>query len=237
MRAFGRSSMVVATGLLVGAVLGSPVVAQDASPSSSSPELTVRLFLDGLRQRDLETLMSVSAANAMAEQVDFAAYVERLRAWMPFQAPAPATDPLLIDLNRAQVLTQQLGQTRMLIYGLLTDVELDGVPVTPVDAAWAESLASQLDLERLAGLEVGDIVPPDAELMAGERYVAAMAKQAAIYGADEMTERVVTVSLEGRDWLIGFTLMRYDDEWLISSQTSVIAGLPATGAPMPLAGD
>lgn len=234
MRAFGRLSMALATGLLAGAVLGAPVAAQDASPSGSSPEGTVRIFLDGLRDRDLETLMRVSAANAMAEQVDFPAYVERLQAWIPFQAPAPATDPLLIDLNRAQVLTQQLGQTRMLIYGLLTDVALDGLPVTPADAAWAEDFMRQLDLDRLAGLEVGDIVPPDPELMAGERYRDVMARQAAIHGADEMTERVATVSLDGRDWLVGFTLMRYGDVWLISSQTSAIAGLPVTGAPMPL---
>jgi len=234
MRAIGRWSMVLATGLLAGAVIGGPVAAQEASPSLATPEGAVRVYLDGLRQRDLDALTAVSSAEAMAENVDFEAYIERLGAWQPFQAPAPATDPLLIDLNRIQHVQQLLGQTRLLIYGLLTDARLDGAVVAPADAAWATSFTRQLDLERLADLQVGPIVPPDPELMAGERYRELTARQAAIYGADELTERVAAVSLEGRDWLVGFTLLRYGDEWSVSSQTSAIGGLPPTGAPMPV---
>jgi hypothetical protein len=236
MRAIGRWRVTLAAGLLASVMVGAPGAAQGPSPSTSTPEGAVRIYLDAFKERDLDALMSVSAANPVAEQVDFTAYVERLQAWLPFQAPAPATDPFLVDLNRVQQVAQLLGQTRMLTYGLLTDAQLDGSTVAPVDAAWATSFMSQLDLTRLDGLEVDSVVEPDPELMAGERYREVMAKQAAVYGADEMTERVATVSLEGRDWLVGFTLMRFGDAWHIASQNSVIAGLPATGAPTPLDG-
>lgn len=237
MRVIGRWRVMLAAGLLASAMAaGAPGAAQEPSPSPSTPEGAVRIYLEAFKARDLESLMSVSAANPIAEQVDFTAYVERLRAWLPFQAPAPATDPFLVDLNRVQQLSQLLGQTRMLTYGLLTDAQLDGSTVAPVDADWAASFMSQLDLTRLDGLEIDSVVEPDPELMAGERYREVMAKQATVYGADEMTERVATVSLEGRDWLIGFTLMRFGDTWHVSSQTSAIGGMPATGVPTPIDG-
>lgn len=236
MRAIGRWRVVLAAGVLASVMAATPGAAQEASPSTSSPEGAVRTYLDAFKARDLDSLLSVSAAGRIAEQVDFTAYVDRLRAWVPFHAPAPATDPFLVDLNRVQQAAQLLGQTRILTYGLLTDVQLDGSTVAPVDAAWAAAFMDQLDLTRLDGLEVDSIVEPDPELMAGDRYRELMAKQAAVYGADEMTERVATVSLEGRDWLVGFTLMRFGDAWHIANQTSVIGGLPATGAPTPVEG-
>lgn len=236
MRGYGRVAMGLAAGLLAGVVMVAPAGAQDASPSVATPEGAVRIYLDAFKARDLGTLMDVSAANPVAEQVDFVAYVERIRAWLPFQAPAPATDPFLVDLNRVQQLSQLLGQTRMLTYGLLTDVQLDGSAVTPVDAAWAEAFIDQLDLGRLDGLEIGEIALPDPEIMGSDRYRELTAKQAAVYGADEMTERVAVVSLEGRDWLVGFTLMRFGEAWHVAQQSSAIAGLPPTGAPTPIDG-
>lgn len=236
MRGYGRVVMGLAAGLLAGVVMVAPAGAQDASPSVATPEGAVRIYLDAFKARDLESLMAVSAADPVADEVDFVAYVDRIRAWLPFQAPAPATDPFLIDLNRVQQASQLLGQTRMLTYGLLTDVQLDGATVAPVDAAWAEAFMDQLDLARLDGLEIGEIALPDPELMDSDRYREVMAKQAAVYGADEMTERVALVSLEGRDWLVGFTLMRFGDAWHVNSQTSAIAGLPATGVPTPIDG-
>jgi hypothetical protein len=94
-------------------------------------------------------------------------------------------------------------------------------------------VADQLDLARLADLQIGEIAPPDPELMSGERYLDAVGKQAAVYGADELTERVALVAVEGRSYVVGFTLMRYGDAWLVSSQSSAIGGTPATGAPIP----
>jgi hypothetical protein len=227
-------SMAMSAGLLAVTALAGPVAAQEASPSVATPEGAVEIYLDAFKARDLDTLLDVSAAEEIGEQVDFVAYVDRIRAWLPFQAPAPATDPFLVDLNRMQQAAQLLGQTRMLTYGLLTDVQLDGATVAPVDAAWAEAFMAQLDLSRLDGLEVGEIALPDPEIMGSDRYQEVMATQAAVYGADEMTERVATVSLEGQDWLVGFTLMRFGDAWQVSSQTSVIAGLPVTGVPVPV---
>lgn len=226
-------AMGMALGLLATALGALPAVGQATPAGPATPEDAVRAYLQGVANADPDAVLDASAVDAMASGVDFVGWVDRLHAWMPFQAPVPATDPFLVELNRAQQASQLLSQTRMLLYGLLTDVELDGSPVAPVDAAWAQGLADQLDLARLAELEIGEIAPPDPELMSGERYLDLVAKQAAVYGADELTERVALIALDGRSYVVGFTLMRYDDAWLVSSQSSAIGGTPATGAPIP----
>ena len=230
-------SMGLAAGLLAGALGTLPAPAQDTSPAGglATPEDAVRAYLQGVADADAAEILAASAVDQMATGMDFTAYVERLQAW-GFFAPAPATHPLLTDFNLAQQQGLLLGQAKMLIYGLLTDLELDGSTIAPVDAAWADALVAQLDLTRLAGIEVGAIAFPLPDRAKDERILANAAKQAAIYGADELTERMAEISLEGRDWLVGFTLLRYGDVWLVSSQTSALGGTPSFGTPLP-AGD
>lgn len=232
MGAFGRLTAGLAAGLLAGIVLAAPVGAQDAV-TFATPEDAVAAYLQGVKDADAAEILGASAVDQMAAGVAFAAYIDRIQAWT-MQAPAPATDPFLSDLTLAQQQGMLLGQVRNLVYGMLTDIDLSGGIVSPVDAAWAEALIDQLDMERLAGLAVGEVVLPNPELMAGDRYRESVAKQAAIWGADEMTERVATVTLDGTDWLVGFTLLRYGDDWRVAYQSSPIAGTPSTGAPMPV---
>ena len=61
------------------------------------------------------------------------------------------------------------------------------------------------------------------------RYLENAARLASIYGADESTERVALFSFEGNYYYLGFTLLRYGDNWKISSQTSPLAGTSALG--------
>lgn len=232
MRAFGRLTAGLTAGLLAGMVLAAPVGAQDAA-TFATPEDAVAAYLQGVKDADAAEILAASAVDQMAASVDFAAYIDRIQAWT-MMAPAPATDPFLSDLTLAQQQGMLLGQVRNLVYGLLTDIDLSGGIVSPVDAAWAQGFMDQLDMARLGGLTIGGVVLPNPELMAGDRYKETTAKQAAVWGADEMTERVATVSLEGRDWLVGFTLMRFGDDWRVAFQTSAIGGTSANGAPMPV---
>lgn len=243
MRSFARMLLVGSMVAVVAAGSGGAALTADPSPGPSAgadqaflagfetPEAAVQAYLAGVKDADLGQVLASSAVTELAARVDFVAWVDRIRAWMPFQAPAPATDPFLVGLTQAQQTAQLLGQTRMLVYGLLTDADLEGAPVM-ADGAWAETFQAQLDLSRLAGLTVGAIAPSDPEHMASDRYKEAMAKQAVVWGADEITERVAAVALEGREALVGFTLIRYGDAWKVLSQSSPMANLPVTGAPV-----
>jgi hypothetical protein len=217
-------ALAIVAGLLGGAA---PVVA-----GSASPEDAAREYLAGVAEADLARVTGSAAIDQAAQGVDFVAYVDRLRTWMPFQAPAPATDPFLTGLNRAQLTSQLLGQTRSLIYSLLTDAELDGSPIV-ADAAWAESFVDQLDLARLADLEVVDVRVPEPEQATSQRYLDILARQAAIWGADALEERVALVTFEGQHYLVGFMLLRYGDDWLVWQQGSPLSGTPVFGTAEP----
>lgn len=52
-----------------------------------------------------------------------------------------------------------------------------------------------------------------------------------MYGADTSTERVALISFEGLNFVVGFLLLRYGDEWFIRSQMSPIANIDVTGVP------
>ena len=229
-------SVVLSVGLLAGAAGVLPAAAADPSPAPgfATPEDAVKAYLAGVTDADIAQVLASAAIDEMATGFDFTAYIERLRAWIPYLAPAPATDPFLIEMNRAQQTAQLLGQTRMLIYSILTAEDLEGGTVAPVDGAWAQGFIEQMDLSRLGGLVVETVAFADADLQATPRYLDNAAKQAAVEGADELTERVALVSLEGRRYQVGFTLLRYGDTWKVGWQSSAIAGTPATGVATPV---
>jgi hypothetical protein len=224
-------SMALSIGLLTGLAGAVPAAAADATPSAAfgTPEDAVTAYLQGVADANIAEVLASVAIDELAAGLDFPAYIDWLQAWVPFIAPMPATDPFYVEMNRVQQTSLVLGQSRMLIYSLLTTESLDG-PVVKVDAAWAATFQDQIDPARLAGLSVVSVSVPDAELMTSVRYLANAAKQAAIRGADELTERVAVVSLDGQGYLVGFTLMRFGDSWKVASQSSAIAGTSATGA-------
>jgi hypothetical protein len=224
-------------GVLAASLTVGQASAQQPGTAFASPEDAVREYLAGVAAADVDRILATVAADEMAAGFQFEAYIDRLKAFLPFLAPAPATDPLFIEMDRISLTDQVMDQARMLIYSLLTDVDLEGSPTVNVDAAWAASFAAQLDLDRLAALTTEDVQFPEPELATSERMLANAASMAAIYGADELTERLALIELDGRRYLIAFTLLRYGDSWKVSSQSSALSGLPSTGVAQPFPRD
>lgn len=223
--------MALVVGLLAVLVAAVPAGSHEVdTPTLSTPEDAVREYLVGVATADLERVRGAMAADEMAAGFDFEGYIERLGVFLPFAAFSPTADPLFVEMNRAHMSMQVLGQLRMLIYSLLTDASLEPQGVAQVDRAWAASFVGQLDLERLAGLEIQVIEPPQSDAVTSERYLANAASQADVFGADELSERVAIVSLEGVSYRVGFTLLRYGQSWKVVQQTSPLSGISPTGA-------
>lgn len=51
------------------------------------------------------------------------------------------------------------------------------------------------------------------------------------YGAQDATERIALLEINGKTYLSGCMLLRYDDRWMISGLTSAYANLPSIGTP------
>lgn len=199
----------------------------------ATPEDAITAYMQALAAADLDALLATASPQRAARAVDFVAYVERLRAYAAFSSPLPAHDDTLVRLNRHRLEQQLLNQINNFIVVLLTgEPDIVSTNVTVADREWAEEFAQRMDLARLADIQLHEIAPPDPELMADERYLQNAANAAAVWGGDDWTERLIYFTFEGEDYLLGFTLIRYGEEWYIQSQTSPLGGTDSSGAPL-----
>jgi len=207
---------------------------QILAAGSATPDEAVREYMAAVAAADAGRVLEASAIDEMAEGHRFAESVDRFKAFMPHLMMAPAEYPFYVEVNRAQRADEILRQVLMLDYGLLSGETIDGSPLTPVDGAWAEGFVAQVDPARLAGIEVMDARFPNPDLEVSERYLENAGALAATYSADELTERLVLFYFEGRTYALGFTLLRYGDTWLVSSQSSPIGGTSTFGTATPM---
>jgi hypothetical protein len=223
---------------------GSAAAAESGAPSPdaslvpdrvglATPEDAIRAYLAGVAAADVTRVLDASAVDQMSSGFQFDLQVDRLQAMQLTQSLAPATDPFYVGVNQAVQRSWLLGQVRNLAYSLLSTEAIDGNIIVPADTARAEAFAASVDPSRLSGLTVQDIRFPNAALEHDARYLANAATLAGIYGADEMTERLALVSLDGTSYTIGFTLLHYGDDWRVSSQSSALAGTSALGTAQP----
>lgn len=207
---------------------------QTLAAGSPTPDEAVREYMAGIAAADAERILGASAIDEMAEDHRFAASVDRLQAFMPHLMLAPAEYPFYVEVNRAQRADEVMSQVLMFAYGLLSGEAIDGSPIVPVDRAWAEDFVARVDPARLAGIEVKDTRFPRPDLESSERYLETAAALASTYSADELTERLVLFSFEGQTYSLGFTLLRYGDDWLVSAQSSPIGGTSTLGTATPM---
>jgi hypothetical protein len=86
-----------------------------------------------------------------------------------------------------------------------------------------------VDPKKLSGLKVEKIGLPGKSIMENANYKKNAANLALIYGADESTERIALISLGGNDFYVGFTLLRYGNNWKINVAYSSLAATPVLG--------
>ena len=217
--------------------VSTPASAQSDQLAFATPDDAVRHYLAGVAAGDVGMILEATAVDQVSSHFDFAANAERLAAIQPTYGLAPTEYPLFADMDRTFAAAQILGQARMLVYSLLSIETLDGSVIAPVDRQRADTFVTQVDPSRLAGLTVVDSRYPNAKFEHDARNVANGAAVATIYGADELTERLALISLDGKLYEVGFTLLRYGDDWRISSQTSALGNTPAIGIAVPTTRD
>lgn len=215
-------------------------VASSVSPTGQAsnvvfktPEDAITAYMQGVAQTDTSKILQACAINEMSEKFKFDLYTERLKALMPSQSPAPANSPFYIEVNKAQLTAQILNRVKILVYGLLSSEKVDDASAVIVitDTARINKFMNDVDPKKLASLKVEKASPPNKTLMNSTTYQNNATQNALAYGADESTERVALFSFAQNYYYVGFTLLRYGDNWKISSQTSALANTNALGAP------
>jgi hypothetical protein len=224
-----------------GAVASTPTVTvptpvKAALPSEvvfTTPEEAITAYLQGVAQHDPEKILQACAINEMSEKFKFDVYAERLgNVFLPAQFLSPADDPFYVEANKLQLSSQILSRVKIFVYSLLSSEKVDDSSViTNMDAARIAKFMKDVDPKRLSGLELKKIGLAGKTIMDSAKYRDNAAKSALSYGADDSTERLALFSFEQNDYYLGFTLLRYGDNWKISTPTSALANTNALGAP------
>lgn len=230
-RAFLLITVCMTTGLLG---VGLIAAAQDNSSTVlfEMPEDAITFYLQGVMQGDVTQILQATAVTEMSEGFDFERSVNRLGS-LSIQSPAPSDQPLYVEINKAQFTSQILSQVKNFAYGLLaTEKDVVEGRVFMMEPEGTTRFMDEVDPERLASLRIMDMGIPFPDLTNNELNLENWNEQAQIYGADEFTERVVLLQFEGDTYFMGFTLLRYDESWKISSAASLLGGTSVFGAPM-----
>lgn len=200
-------------------------------PHFKTPEEAITAYISAVKKLDLEAVIATTSVNRMAEHYDFMAQASRLKAMSPF-FPAPISSPLFIDINKAIMRSDVARHIQYLAYSLMSDNELsDGKQVFMVESDEpAKTFLAALQANRLAGLSIEKIGIPSPSMQNSQRNQATAVTMAHVYGADTTTERVVLLKFEGLDFLMGIGLLRYGEDWLVWTQTSVFANTSSLGA-------
>jgi hypothetical protein len=209
-----------------------PVARATAQPDAATfgtPEEAITQYLHGIAQNDIGEILQASAVDEVGEKFRLDLVVERLRAFLPTTTLAPTDYPFYAEINKAELTSQILRQVKMFAYSLLSSEETaSGAPIM-MDAERINTFIRDVDPTRLATITVKriDALP----ILNNPKALENSTALAKTYGADNSTERVVLFSFEGKDYLAGFGLLQYGDNWKILSQHSNYAGLSPLGAP------
>ena len=191
--------------------------------ADTTPEEAVTAYIEGVADRDLDAVIAATTADDKSTHFDFVAYVDRIMSLSPWRTPLPTTDPLFVKINKQGFSAQVASQVQILAYGLMTTNDLG--KSQKMDAAEATALASILRADRLSSLKLVKVAIPRPDLLNKENYQLNAIRMAKVNGADTATERLVLLSFEDLTFVVGFTLLKYGDDWKVESASSPIAGI------------
>ncbi|HSD83607.1 MAG TPA: hypothetical protein VLG46_07105 [Anaerolineae bacterium] len=201
-----------------------------SNPVFKTPDDAITHYFQGLAQGDFQKISQACAINEMAEKFRFDLYTERV-GYLTISIPSPAEYPLYVEINRTQFSSQIFSRVRIFAQSLLSSEDVASGKTIPIDAERTAAFIKDVDPKRLSGLELKKISLPNQETMSSAKYLENASKLARVYGADESTERVAFFSFEGNYYYLGFTLLRYGENWKIHFPTSPLANTSASGAP------
>jgi hypothetical protein len=235
MRTARIATLIVASfTLLVVGCSGSGTPTSEATSHFKTPEEAVTAYLDGVAHSDLDKLLSACAIGEVSKGFRFDLYANNLRGAPLPMTLAPTSDSFYVELNKAQLTSQICQQVKVLTYSLLTlssDEAADMGMFMQMESSRISSFISGLDSKRLTGLKMQQIGAPNLGSVDESKIQAAMTRSALALGADEQTERMVLFSFEGDYYYLGFTLLRYGDDWKVYQQYSNLAGTDLYGVP------
>jgi len=225
--------LIVSFGLFtaIGFSTNTLAAAQDQTSDEvfKTPEDAITFYMQGIAEGNVSKILQACAIHEMSENFSLSLSTARIGAFDANQTLAPSDDPFYVEMNKEQLSARILSQVRMFVFSLLSTQDVTDRLII-IDAEKTTQFIKDVDPSRLAQIEVKTIAIPFPEIVQSAKYLENATKFAQVYGADEYSERVALFQFEGDEYLVGFTLLRYGENWKIASAYSPIANIASSGA-------
>lgn len=223
-------TLILCIALLAGCSGGGKTALTVSEQSFDTPEKAIEYFVSAIAENDLSKAFEACNINEYGEKFDYAAYTESVGAILPAPAVgAPSEYAMYAELNRYTQANSLSTQIKGFAYSFFTELGIaDSTQLESADQASA--LVDAVDPSKLKGLVIVRMDVPYPNTMNQEETKALFKQYAAMYGADDQTERIVLYELDGKHYCGGFTLLQYGKDWKISLLNSTVANQAAAGA-------
>jgi len=238
---FALSGIVIGAILLAAIFFATGMLSSDVKtlegPGFSTPEDAAKAYLTGLRDQDINAMISAFAIESYVDNYDFEASVERIQTYQMYaDIFLPNTSDYTVQLNIAARRNQitRLINMQYMLYNTPEELN-DGTPVTfsKDDTAAIQDFVAKFEQDTnnyiFEDLEITGTVPPEdlAEAYMDERNQQNIAKQAVTFGADadDVVNVAITFEADGQTWVFCPQLVRYDSKWYIQSSQGNLAVL------------
>ena len=191
-------------------------------PGYDSPEEAVTAYLEAMKDGDARGMLSTFAIETYVSEMDAQAYLERLRSF----SPTNVSLPLGGDYQRQVAVAVRYGElaNRLAYQWILYSWpdgygEFGGVVVRLLEDGAVEAFLAGLAENDAAalwqGMEVVEFVEPVelSDMYLDERNQQNIARQAAIYGCDEIVSVVAKLDIGGEEWYQCMDVARYGGKW------------------------
>ena len=204
----------------------------------TSIEDAIIAYIGGVAAGDLYGALSACAIHSYGYGYNLPARVDRLQFYQMERDMGPVQFPMYSEVNASIQMGNLASQTKVFAECLTTGNAPDVVPAGMVNGSWTgdgattgtfDSYFAQMDPGKLQGLKVVEILIPAVISEASEDTAAFLAYNSTQAGADESTQRIVVLDLDGQAAVCSFQLLRYGDNWRIQSHGATLSGMVNTG--------
>jgi len=204
------------------------------SPGFDTPEDAAKAYLVGLRNQDIDAMLSAFAVESYVDNYDLEGIiVEKYRSYLPtMDIRLPNSSAYNRQLNiaaRRERLMAQIAD-QYLFYSAPYALN-ERMPTAFQSSGEASHFFRKFERDTkdyvFADLKIGNVLDPED---VSDRYMSSgnpesIAELTKTLGADKVTNIVIAFEADGRDWLFCPQAVRYNGKWYLHSMQGLLANL------------
>ena len=216
-------------------------LASAAAGGFDTPEAAVECYLNGLKNQDLDQMLSAFFFEDHGKDQVMSAYLDRVKTYSPTVCPAfPQGNALTDSLNAELARSMTVTSIRYTLTAFVTQgLEFGRAYPIRDEGTGEDFISNHFDLSRLELVSTLDniqvITPQMAEMFgylrnySGDKIQEMLEKSRLAYNADEISDRIGLFTIDGKMYAVAPGVVRYGDRWYLSSLNGLAASIMGIG--------